>query len=210
MRHWDWCFLTIKPAKRVKATHWRLDAGGPPIRRGGGGAVQHRVSPARGEGHPSWAGRVGEKGTRRISQPLNQRRHRSAELLFRFSRAESKRAVSFGQAILARAPFRITATTTSPMGDDGIIRRTWSLTPCRGLVDKQIPGAVGDRFWQRLVLPHGQAVSQIVRLDRGPVTELLARVLKCRLICSSKSQPIRSPAKTALLSAAPASRNRSA
>jgi hypothetical protein len=42
-----------------------------------------------------------------------------------------------------------------------------------GLVEKQVGQTVFEEFWQRLLLPKGQYATQIVRLDRGPLEDLL-------------------------------------
>ena len=42
-----------------------------------------------------------------------------------------------------------------------------------GLIQKQVGQTVFEEFWQRLLLPKGQYASQIVRLDRGDLEDLL-------------------------------------
>ena len=83
-------------------------------------------------------------------------------------------SVNYGQAMLARITVQNYGKFDITMGDDGILRPDMVFdASARGLVEKQIHGAFADRFWQRLVLPHGQSATQVVRLDRGPVSDLL-------------------------------------
>jgi hypothetical protein len=42
-----------------------------------------------------------------------------------------------------------------------------------GLIEQPISQAIRDAFWQRLLLPKGRSCSQVMRLDRGAVLELL-------------------------------------
>jgi tetratricopeptide (TPR) repeat protein len=83
--------------------------------------------------------------------------------------------VEYGQAILARVTIANTGPYDLTLGDQGVIHPDLVFgANSRGLVEKQMPGALIDRFWQRLLLPKGQSASEIVRMDRGPVAKLLS------------------------------------
>jgi tetratricopeptide (TPR) repeat protein len=83
--------------------------------------------------------------------------------------------VGYGQAMLARVTIANTSNYDIAMGEQAALRPEIVFNAsARGLVEKQLPGAVVDLFWQKLILRKGEAASQVVRLDRGDVARLIS------------------------------------
>lgn len=82
--------------------------------------------------------------------------------------------VGFLQSILARVTIENIGDFDITVGDDGTLRPDMVFDAnARGMVEKQMLAVVYDRFWQRLLLARGQSASQVVRLDRGELSNLL-------------------------------------
>ncbi|MGA2229539.1 MAG: hypothetical protein ABSH22_01320 [Tepidisphaeraceae bacterium] len=81
----------------------------------------------------------------------------------------------YGQAILCKVTILNTGDFDLTMGEQGILRPDMVFdAAAHGLIEKQIPQAIRDTFWQRLLLPKGRSCSQVMRLDRGVVLQLLS------------------------------------
>jgi tetratricopeptide (TPR) repeat protein len=79
-----------------------------------------------------------------------------------------------GEPILGRVTFLNTGNYDISMGEEGVLHPDLIFNAgTRGLIEQQMPGAIFDQMWQRLVLPKGQSCTQVFRLDRGPVEDLL-------------------------------------
>jgi tetratricopeptide (TPR) repeat protein len=82
----------------------------------------------------------------------------------------------YGKAILCRVTILNTGDYDLTMGEQGVLRPDLVFAAtAHGLVEKQITEPILDQFWQRLLLPRGQSCSQIMRLDRGAVIQLLGQ-----------------------------------
>jgi hypothetical protein len=79
-----------------------------------------------------------------------------------------------GEPILVRVTILNSGSFDITMGEQGALQPTLLFNAAaKGLVEKSIPAAVIDQFWQRLVLPRGQSCTQVFRVDRGEVEKLL-------------------------------------
>lgn len=85
-----------------------------------------------------------------------------------------KVAHGFGEPILVKVTVQNVSRYDLSMGPDGILRPDlWFNAELRGLVQENLVGTAFDRVAKQRVLPAHGAVSQIVRLDQGPLAQFL-------------------------------------
>ncbi|MGD1276600.1 MAG: hypothetical protein ABR964_05180 [Tepidisphaeraceae bacterium] len=88
----------------------------------------------------------------------------------------NKEAYQFGQPILIRVAIENISASDLAIGSDGALHPDlWFDAYLRGMQAQSIGGAAYDRLSQRLVLPAGQTMSQLVRIDDGALVSIFGR-----------------------------------
>lgn len=88
----------------------------------------------------------------------------------------NKDEYQFGEPILIRVTIENIGTSDLAISSDGALHPDlWFDAYLRGLEAQSIAGAAFDRLGQRLMLPAGQIMSQLVRIDDGALDSIFGR-----------------------------------
>ncbi len=94
--------------------------------------------------------------------------------LFYTLRAEPVRIThEFAEPLLAKITLQNVSDADLSIGSDGVIHTDlWLDAQLRGMAQESPPASGYDRLWGAVVLKRGQSLSQVVRVDQGPLLDL--------------------------------------